>query len=220
MPAPVPPRLAALFVASDDVSRGHAWEAFLQEYSALLLATARRTATSHDGAMDRYAFILDRLRDDDFRRLRAFAGDGRGQFTTWLVVVARRLCVDHHRHAHGRLQGTRAPEPAETLEHVARRNLIDLVAGEIDWETVEDGKRPHPDAELLWKERRTALRHVVGQLAVADQLLLTLRFEDDMPIAEIGPIVGLPSRWQVHRRLKTVLARLRDALEARGITEC
>ena len=44
--------------------------------------------------MDHYAFMLDRLQEDGFHRLRAFAGDGRGQFTTWLVVVARRLCVE------------------------------------------------------------------------------------------------------------------------------
>lgn len=219
MSAPVPPQLAAVLAASDDVNRSHAWASFLEEYSALLLATTRRTAASHDGAMDRYAFILDQLRDDDFRRLRAFAGNGRGQFTTWLVVVARRLCVDHYRHAHGRLQGAEGSSAAESLEHIARRNLIDLVAGEIDWEGIEDGRTPQPDAEVVREERRAALEKVVGQLDVADRLLLTLRFEDDLPIGEIGPIVGLRTRWQVHRRLTTVLAQLRAGLEAQGISE-
>lgn len=219
MSAPVPPQLAAVLEASDDVNRRLAWAAFLEAYSALLLATARRTVASHDGAMDRYAFILDQLRESDFHRLRAFAGGGRGQFTTWLVVVARRLCVDHHRHTHGRLQGAEESSAAETAERIARRNLIDLVAGEVDWDGIADGRTPQPDAAIVREERRAAIEQVVGQLDVADQLLLTLRFEDDLPMAEIGPIVGLRTRWQVHRRLKAVLAELRAGLHARGIDE-
>lgn len=219
MSAPVPPQLSALLQASDDVTRSRVWVAFLDEYSKLLLQTARRSATSHDGAMDHYAFILEQLRDDDFRRLRTFAGEGRGKFTTWLVVVARRLCVDRYRRTHGRPQAQQDSSTAEFVEHTTRRNLADLVAREIDWERVEDGGRLQPDAELVSEERRMALKSVVGKLDVADQLFLKLRFEDDIPLARIGPMVGLGSRWQVHRRLKAVLARLREGLEARGITE-
>jgi len=217
--APIPPHLAAVLDASDDVTRSRAWAAFLDQYSALLLKVARRTAPSHDGAMDRYAFILDQLRDEGCRRLRAFAADGRGKFTTWLVVVARRLCVDHHRRTHGRVQAEQESNPTQALEHVARRNLVDFIAAEIDLEQMRDGTRPHPDAEVLRKERRTALRSVVATLNVADQLLLTLRFEDNVPLNKIGPMIGLRSRFQVHRRLTAVLARLKDGLEAHGITE-
>ena len=32
--------------------------------------------------MDRYAFSIERLREQNFRRLRTFAADGRGKFTT------------------------------------------------------------------------------------------------------------------------------------------
>jgi len=217
--AAVPPQLSAVLKASDDVSRGRAWAAFLEEYSSLLLRVARRAAPGHDGAMDRYAFILDQLRADDCRRLKAFAEGGRGEFAAWLVVVARRLCVDHHRHTHGRFQGSSEPNPARSLEQVTRRNLVDLVADEVDWEQLGDGNGSKPDAELLREERRTALRSVVGGLDVADQLLLTLRFQDDIPMDRIGPMLGLKSRWQVHRRLNAVLARLRSGLEARGFTE-
>ncbi len=219
MSAPIPPHLAAVLDASDDVTRSRAWAAFLDEYSKLLLNVTRRIVGSHDGAMDRYAFILDQLRDNEFHRLRAFAADGRGKFTTWLVVVARRLCVDHHRHTHGRLQAQTDSSTPHSLEHITRRNLVDLVASEIDWEQMRDGKRPPPDAKVLLEERRAALRGVVEDLDVADRLLLTLRFEDDVPLAKIGPMIGLESRWQVHRRLSAVLARLREGLEARGITE-
>jgi RNA polymerase sigma factor (sigma-70 family) len=218
MSAPVPPQVSAVLKASDDVSRVRAWASFLDEYSSILITVTRRTAASHDHAMDRYAFILDQLRDNDFRRLRSFAADGRGKFTTWLVVVARRLCVDHYRHAHGRPQGEQNTSPAQALEQVSRRNLVDLIASEIDWEQLSDGKNPQPDVALVHKERLAALRRVIGTLDVTDRLLLTLRFEDDVPLAKIGPLVGLDSRWQVHRRLKAVLAQLREGLGARGIT--
>jgi len=47
--------------------------------------------------MDRYAFVLDRLRARNFRRLRRFQPRGSARFTTWLVLVSRRLCLDHRR---------------------------------------------------------------------------------------------------------------------------
>lgn len=219
MSAVVPSQLTAVLAAADDVARNRAWAAFLTEYSTLLLTVARRTASSHDGAMDRYAFILDQLRDDGFRRLRAFAADGRGKFTTWLVVVARRLCVDHHRHTHGRLTADDDSSPAQALEHVTRRKLADFVAEEIDWEQMGDGTRSRPDEKVLKEERRTALRRVIQELDVADQLLLTLRFEDDVPLGKIGPMIGMRSRFQVHRRLTAVLAQLKNGLQAQGVTE-
>ena len=217
--APVPPQLSALLQASDDVTRSRAWTAFLDEYSRLLIATTRKAAVNHDGAMDHYAYILDELRQDDFHRLRSFAGEGRGKFTTWLVVVARRLCVDHHRQTHGRTQPGPAPGHVESVDHIARQNLADLVAGEIDWERIEDNGSVQPDGGAQIREQRQALVAAVERLDIPDQLLLKLRFEDDIPIGMIGPVVGLSSRWQVHRRMKLVLARLRDELEAGGFTE-
>ena len=219
MSAPVPPQLSRLLQAADDVGRSRAWTAFLEEYSTLLIATARRASASHDAAMDHYAFILEQLRDDDFRRLRTFAGEGRGKFTTWLVVVARRLCVVHHRRTHGRTPTSPNPGITESINHVARRNLVDLVAGEIDLERIADHSGARPDAGVQHLAQIQALRAAVERLDTADQLLLKLRYEEETPIGSIGPLIGMGSRWQVHRRLKLVLSRLRDELEAEGITE-
>ena len=169
--------------------------------------------------MDQYTYILDQLRDDDFRRLRAFADEGRGKFTTWLVVVGRRLCVDHHRKKYGRPQARRESEVAESGEQTARRNLLDLIADEIDIERLEDESSLRPDAEVLSGERRRVLEAAVSTLDLADQLLLTLRFEEGLPVRKIAPIIGFQTRFQVHRRLNAVLAQLRQALEEHGITE-
>jgi hypothetical protein len=75
--------------------------------------------------MDRYAWVLDALRQDRHRRLRAFAAEGRGSFTTWLVAVVRRLCVDEHRHRYGRPAGWRARRGGGRAW--SRRELVDLV---------------------------------------------------------------------------------------------
>src|SRR5690349_20871276 len=97
-----PPRELVRLLESTASHRESAWEAFLGVHSRLLLHVARTFANEHDAAMDAFAWMLDRLRADDFHRLRAFSADGRSEFTTWLVVVGRRLCVDWYRAKYGR----------------------------------------------------------------------------------------------------------------------
>src|SRR5688572_14416739 len=99
----LPPELERLLDSA--AHRGdpdEAWAALVAKYSRLLMTVARDVAPGHDAAMDAYAFVLERLREDDCRRLRGFVADGRSSFTTWLVVVTRRLCVDHYRQRYGR----------------------------------------------------------------------------------------------------------------------
>ncbi len=215
----LPHRVSDLLEAPDSASRDAAWAAFLNEYSQLLLRAARRASSSYDETMDHYTFILDQLQVEDFRRLRAFAADGRGTFTTWLVVVTRRLCVDHYRRQYGRPQTGHDSETAQSTELAARRRLVDLVADKFDLERVEDVSTLRPDASVLDAERRRALEEAVGDLVLSDQLLLTLRFEDGIAVEKIAPMIGTPTRFHVYRRLNAVLAKLRAALEAKGITE-
>ena len=97
MDVPVPYELSHLLAHLEPPARDEAWTAFVQANSKLILFVAHSLGSDHDDVMDRYTFILDQLRRDDFHRLRAYGADGRGKFTTWLVVVARRLCLDHRR---------------------------------------------------------------------------------------------------------------------------
>ncbi len=219
MTHPVPRQLSELLNAPHAVARNGAWDSFMGEYSKLLLRTAQRASSKHDDAMDHYTFILEKLREDDFRRLRRFADGGRGKFTTWLVVVARRLCVDRHRHQYGRPQAVQDSNRADAVAQTTRRNLLDLIADELDTARVQDERWPRPDAEILTAERRQGLTAAVAELDLGDQLLLTLRFEDDISAEKIAPMIGLQSRFQVHRRLQSVLEDLRRKLEKRGITE-
>ena len=94
---------------------------------------------STPGNGDGYAYLLDRLQADDFARLRAYAADGRARFSTWLVVVAQRLCIDFHRSRYGRIREAQDPG-----ERAARRQLHDLVGDVIDIEALP-GRTSSPD---------------------------------------------------------------------------
>ncbi len=120
MTATVPTELSALLELPTTASREQSWKAFLSAYSRLLLHTARSISGDAHAVMDAYTHVLGALREDDFRRLRAYAPDGRTKFTTWLVVVARRLCIDHHRQRYGR---TPEADSEQHGEHAARRRL-------------------------------------------------------------------------------------------------
>ena len=126
--------LDSLLTAVNEDARERAWNEFLGEYTDVLLHAARTMGGDQDAVMDRYSFVLDALRRDDFRRLKGYVARPRGKFSTWLIVVARRLCLDEHRHRHGRLQG----ESAESLDQRReRRNLADLVGNELELQALE-----------------------------------------------------------------------------------
>jgi len=214
----LPRALSNLLTAPDPAARDAAWAEFQGEFSRLMIRTARRACPDADEAMDCHTYALDRLREDDFRRLRAFAADGRGKFTTWLVVVVRRLCVDHRRARYGRPQAT-AETNGRSVAHQARRRLVELVAQESDPDRLDDGRTPNPEEMVVMAERHALLADALARLDPADQLLLTLRFQDDIPAEKIASMVGAPSRFHVHRRLKRLLADLRTNLERKGVTE-
>lgn len=208
-----PPELARLFNASDPASLDAAWADFVNTHSRLLLHTARSLDHDHDAAMDGYTYVLEALRADDYRRLRAYAGDGRGKFSTWLVVVARRLCLDFHRGRYGRARDVGA-EGRET--RAARRRLVDLVGERVDPDALSRSDAD-PAAELHARERSSALETALGALPPGDRLLLALRFDDGLSAREIGGIMGFRTPFHVYRRLNAVLAALRRTLRQRGI---
>jgi RNA polymerase sigma factor (sigma-70 family) len=211
-----PPELSALLGARTQEARESAWSSLVAEHSRLILHVARTLGSDPDGAMDRYAAVLEQLRRDDYRRLRTFADDGRSRFTTWLVVVARRICLDHERHKHGRLRDAEH-ESAARARLQARRRLADLVSAEAEMDGLTDPDVVDALEGLCDAELMGALHVVVDGLPPSDRLLLSLRFEDDRSAVEIARILSLPSPFHVYRRLNTVVSQLRRALAERGI---
>jgi RNA polymerase sigma factor (sigma-70 family) len=208
--------LGVLFNATDSAAREAAWEQLISAHTRLLLGVARAFGGDRDEAMERYSYILEKLREGDFRRLRAFHADGRARFSTWLTVAARRLCLDHHRTRYGRRRPERNPEEAEPLRAI-RRRLADSLSADLDTDLLPDTGARSADREAIHAERDACLRHALEALPARDRLLLTLRFEDDLSAARIGGMLGFPTPFHVYRRLNLVLGQLRAALQSRGI---
>jgi RNA polymerase sigma factor (sigma-70 family) len=218
MTGDTPSELVALLAARDDAQRDAAWDAFVARYSRLLLLIAREFGGTYDDAMDRYAVILARLREDDFRRLRVWASDRRSALTTWLGVIARRTSLDELRRRYGR-RGE-ANERQEVRQQ--RRRLADLVTEELlpemDSPDAHGAVAP-AELELRRAELRERLATSVNELPTVDQLLLTLRFRDERTASDIARILGLPTAFHVYRRLGRVASQLRDALRRRGVED-
>jgi RNA polymerase sigma factor (sigma-70 family) len=214
---PPPDVLAALLSASDAADRERAWAAFAAEHSALLLHVAHRLGSDHDAVMDRYVFILDALRRDDCRRLRQYAADGRGKFTTWLMVVARRLCLDEYRRRFGRPQGDVA---AASADHwTERRRLINLLAEELGATELAGPVDAVPDVALQRSELRALLEAALARLDPADRLVLRMRFVDDLSVPQIARLLGEGSPFQHYRRIDKLLGQLRESLQAVGVED-
>jgi RNA polymerase sigma factor (sigma-70 family) len=206
-----PPVVERLLQTRDDASREAAWQAFVEEYSRLILHVSRSQTESYDAALDRYTHVLEQLRSNDLRRLRGYVADGRGKFTTWLVVVARRLGIDQDRRRYGRNRG--APG-----HQTARRDMADLAGSDLLVDVLP-ASGPAPGDELSARELSGALAVGLEKLEPSDRLLLRLRFHDDVSVAEIARILSLPSVFHVYRRLNRIYAELRSTLQGLGIED-
>lgn len=214
MPTSSPDTLQILLDASDGPRREAAWTAFLEEHSGLILHVARSQGGDHDAAMDRYTFVVEALRRDDFHRLRAYQADGIGRLSTWLIVVVRRLCLDHHRHRYGR---TQSDSRAALDQRAERRQLEDLLGEELGLASLECPADQAPDQALLGAELRRGLERALGSLDTSDRLVLRLRFEDDRSVPEIARLLGEESPFRMYRRIDRILAAIRRMLQAAGI---
>ena len=211
---PFPAALREVLGTPPGLTADGAWDAFLDQFSEVLLRTASYTHHGHDASMDAYAFILERLSRDDHRRLRSFPGGDRDDFTRWLVFVARRLCSDFRRQRYGRAR----PNTPE-LERKARRNLVDEIWDPKPASELPAGRTTNPEWTLRERERLGALERAVQELEPRDQLLLALRFEDGHSARRIAEIMDFRTPFHVYRRLNRVLRALRTRLEGMGVVD-
>ena len=216
----LPRELSRLLEARSPARADEAWGDFLAVHSRLLLHVVRSLTSEHDAAMDAYARVLERLRDEDCRRLRAYVPDGRSRFTTWLVAVVRRLCLDWHRERFGR---ARAEDSADARAAHERRRRLTSLAHDVGVEELTDAVDPGtpesdgPDERLRARELLDALDAAIAMLPPADQVLLRLRFDDGRSAQQIARALHYPTPFHVYRRINALLAQLRDTLRARGI---
>lgn len=210
----VPEELHRLLRAPDASARAVAWADFLEQHSALILHVLRSRDGDADAIMNAYEFVLDQLQRDDYARLRRYSADGKGKLSTWLIVVVGRLCVDHHRQQYGRLQSDEGAD-----RHAERRQLADLLGGDLGLGQVEADAAGAPDVMLLRAEKDALLGRALASLTPTDRLLLRLRYEDDLSVPSIARALGESSPFVVYRRLDRVLAALRHVLEGYGVRD-
>ena len=213
----IPPEVRQLLDASDEAEVDRAWGEFLLAFQKLILFVVRSTEQDYDLAMDRFAYVLEHLRENGFRRLRTFRTSGNAKFTTWLVVVIRRMMIDHQRSLYGRVPHQETTEAQKNRGH--RRHLVDLVSSSDYVSDLADHKAGDLGRELRMEETLQALSEALAALSTRERLLLTLRFEDEMSAREIGDVMGFPSPFHVYRRLRKTLGKLKEELEDRGIDE-
>jgi RNA polymerase sigma factor (sigma-70 family) len=211
-PESLPSQLRRLLEAADGPEQERAWIEFLDTYSRLILYVARRAVRDHDIVMDRYAFVIERLREQRCRRLRTFAADGRGKFTTWLIVVVRRLCLDWDRHKHGRVS------PKGSRDPTTPRRLVELVLDPEVLDRLPD-QSPSTDEQLDREQTVHRLEQAIATLSTGDQLLLSLRYRDSRSAREIASLMSLPTPFHVYRRLNRVHDALRRALTVPSLGE-
>jgi RNA polymerase sigma factor (sigma-70 family) len=216
----LPRELSRLLDARTSSRADAAWDDFVAVHSPLLLHVTRRLTSDRDAAMDAYARVIERLREDDFRRLRAYVPDGRSRFTTWLVAVVRRLCLDWHRERFGRARADGSDEAREAHE---RRRRLRSLARDLGIEEFDDAVDAAtqdvdgPDDQLRALELHDALEAALATLPPSDQLLLRLRFDDERSAQQIARALQYPTPFHVYRRINALLAQLRATLKARGI---
>lgn len=214
--AALPPEVRAVLEPVDPSAREAGWDAFVARYSRLFVYMARRVMPDRDGAMDAYTYVLEQLRRDEFRALRAYVTDPRSRFSTWVAVVARRTCVDFYRQQYGRPRGegnARHVHAART----ARHNLLHLTGWTTELSQLAASRAASPDRQVRSAELYQALDSARATLSAEDRLLLQLRFDEDLSAAAIAPILGMRSPFHVYRRIKSVCDELRRRLNARGI---
>ncbi len=212
------PALDALLRAGTSAERDAAWARLVDEHSRLLLHVARTVENGRDDAMDAYAYILDRLRRDDHRVLRRYQRDGRTRFTTWLVVVVRRMCLDFRRQRVGRPRNA-TPSAGHDAERRARMRLHHLASVPSELQMLVDAEAPGPEERMRERQLLDALERAVSALPPDEQLLLRLRFDDGRSVPEIARMIRAPTPFHVYRRLRSVCASLRDSLARDGIDE-
>ena len=80
----------------------------------------------------------------------------------------------------------------------------------IEQEIPNPGPDPETVAEL--RERRAALTHALSQLSKSERLLLRLRYEQELSLAEVARLAKLSNAQQADRRIRKALEALRKEM--------
>ena len=96
----------------------------------------------------------------------------------------------------------------------AERETLSIGMAEEGGAAAVDPEDPHPSPELdlIASEEQSRLDKAVARLDPAQRLLIRLRFEEGLSLAEIGRLTGTGDAQRVHHRLSVALGELRKYL--------
>ena len=168
-----------------------AWDAFVQQYSALVYHTIRKTLTLHhadrrDDVMEDLAqeFFVSLLRDR-CKKLRQFRGDRGCTVASWLRVIASRLTIDY-------LRQQRPPDVQAS----------DAIPAD----------QPDAPAALIEHEQAQLLAKALESLSSPDRLIIELSYGQALPPQEIAALLKI-SVGGVYTQKSRVLDKLRESLD-------
>jgi RNA polymerase sigma factor (sigma-70 family) len=180
-----------------------AWQKFILQYSNFIYRAIIQYTDDYDEKMAVYLHVLEKLRENGFERLRAFAF--RAKLSTWLTVVARRLALDFLRSRYGRDFGLKKIRVVSIDGEPGYLKLL--------------GDMATPETELAARERRERrqllerdLRLAMEKLGDRERLAVQLVYFQGVKIKEVGQLLQIPSAYKfVARTLKKIRAEMDQA---------
>lgn len=181
----------------------HLLEANLALIDRLAGHVCRRFGMNGSDVDDVASMVKLRLMENDYAILRRY--EGRSSLATYLTVIIQRLLSDQRERTHGRQSRTPREVP------LAEEEAIPLAASDRADEAAFDN-------ELRELSRRggALIRETMAGWPADARLLVRLRFESSLSIADIARLMKVPQR-PLYRRLESLLRRLRDVLIEGGI---
>ncbi|MGH9330696.1 MAG: RNA polymerase sigma factor [Vicinamibacterales bacterium] len=143
-----------------------AWEAVVRQHWRKVFNVAYKFVGKHDEAEDLAQDIFLKI----FKALDTF--DRRANFQTWIISIARNLCIDHYRSVR------------KERETIAR----EVDAGELTPASADIG----PDRVLEQSDLRALLQRALEKLPVALRTAVVLRDLQELSYQEIADRLRLP----------------------------
>jgi RNA polymerase sigma factor (sigma-70 family) len=165
------------------------FQAFLDEHLGLVRAFLRGMVGPHDAD--------DCLQETFLAALRAYPRAEPGNLRAWVLTIARRKAIDHHR------SRARRPKPVAEPEQ-----LIDSRA--------EPARAGSPEGALGMSPRHSEIWAAVADLPANQRAAVVLRFAVDLRYRDIGAAMGSSeeaARRNVHEALKKLRASAADLKE-------
>lgn len=131
-------------------------------------------------------FVLDKISQDDHKKIRAFKGESK--FTTYITVVVNRLIISFAR------QKKKLPKIPEMIEQTPLDILID--------------KQKKEHQELFKKN----LPELLNQLGVQERMVIKMKYFKNFNISQISQNLKI-TRYEIEKMLSSSLEFLREKMK-------